>query len=159
LATEPVSSAELRTAALAALIASARTEVSIYEHVIERQVFEDERVLAAIRHVAVSGRRAHVRLLVHDTSRLHGDAPQLLALAQRLTSAIAIRCPVEASDLAHGAAFTTVDAGGLLFRPEASRHEGRPAVGEPGEHARLQAYFDAVWERSTPAAELRRLDI
>lgn len=150
---------EERTEALATLLASARHEASIYERRIEGDVFDSENVLAAIRALATSGRGARLRLLVHDTERLQVEAPRLLALAQRMTSAIAIRSPVEAADMAYASAFTLVDVGGLLFRPEAMRHEGHTEGAEVGEHARLQSYFDAVWERSTPAASLRRIDI
>jgi hypothetical protein len=150
---------EHRTEALARLLASARHEASIYECRIDGDVFDNEDVLAAIRTLATSGRGARVRLLVQDTERLPVEAPRLLALAQRMTSTIAMRSPTEAADTAYGSAFTLVDAGGLLFRPEAMRNEGREGGAEVGEHARLQSYFDAVWERSTPAAALRRLDI
>jgi hypothetical protein len=150
---------QLRTEALADLLATARHEASIYERRIDGDVFDNGRVLAAIRALATGGRGSRIRLLVHDTDRIQVEAPRLLALAQRLTSSIAIRSPCEAPDTGYASAFTLVDAGGLLFRPEADRHDARAAGVEVGEHARLQSYFDAVWERSTPAAALRRIDI
>jgi hypothetical protein len=154
-----MAAAELHAETLATLLATARHEASIYERRVDGEVFDDERVLAAIRALATRGRGARIRLLVHDTARLTVEAPRLLALAQRMTSSISIRSPHEAPDLAYASAFTLVDVGGLLFRPEAERHEGRGAGTEVGEHARLQSYFDGVWERSTPAAALRRIDI
>ena len=150
---------EQRIGAMASLLSSARHEASIYEHRVDGYLFDDERVLAAIRTLVTGGRGARLRLLVQDTARLQTEAPRMLALAQRMTSAFTIRCPVEAADTAYASAFALADAGGLLFRPEATRGEGRPGGAEVGEHARLQSYFDAVWERSAPAAALRRIDI
>jgi hypothetical protein len=149
----------MRAAALARLLASARHEASILEHRLDGEVHDDEAVLDALRSLAVSGRGAQVRILVQDASRLQVEAPRLLALVQRMSSAMSIRVPSEAVDRAYASAYTVVDAGGLLFRPEASRHDTRGPAGEVGERARLQAYFDAMWERSQPAAELRRIDL
>jgi hypothetical protein len=159
MADEPIASAPMRAAALASLLASARHEASILEHHLENEVHDDEAVLAALRSLAASGRGARIRILVQDASRLQMEAPRLLALVQRMSSAMSIRVPSEVADLAYACAYTTVDAGGLLFRPEASRHDTRGPSGEVGERARLQGYFDAIWERSQPAAELRRIDL
>jgi hypothetical protein len=156
---EPVTSAPTRAAAVAKLLASARHEAAIFEHHLDGDIYDDPAVLDALRSLAVSGRGARMRILVQDASRLQVEAPRLLALVQRMSTGMGLRTPSEATDLAYASAYVTVDTGGLLFRPDASRHDTRAASGEVGERARLQAYFDAVWERSQPVAELLRIDL
>ena len=113
--------------------------------------------LEAIKRIALSGRAARVRLIVHDARKALADGHRLIALAQRLPSAIAIRTQVDERDLQYPSAFLVNDRSGYFFRVLASRPDGEGSTYAPGRHAQLVALFDEIWERCVPSAELRAL--
>jgi len=146
-------------AAVAALLADARHEVAIYTRDLDPGLLDTPEALDALKRIALSGRRARVRIIVHDAARALADGHRLIGLAQRLPSAIALRTPEDERDLAYPAAFLVNDRRGYLFRKLASRPEGEGSTYAPGRHAQLAELFDQVWERSAPSAQLRVLGI
>ncbi|NID15061.1 hypothetical protein [Luteibacter yeojuensis] len=141
------------------LLAGARHRLCIYLPALEPGLLEGDAAQAELRRIATSGRQAQIRVLTHDAERAHRDGHRLLALAQRLPTAVAIRVPTEEAHLRYGSAFVTDQAGGFLFRPVASRYDARGALDAPGETSRLTAYFEEVWERAEPAWQIRPLGI
>lgn len=141
------------------LLAQAQHELAILTRDLDPDLFESPAALEAIKRIALSGRAARIRILVRDPREAAVDARRLVALAQRLPSAFALRTPVEEIDRHYGSAFLLNDRGGYLFRPLADRLDGSGSTCEPGRHAQLLAVFDEIWERSEPAAELRALGI
>jgi hypothetical protein len=132
--------------------------MAFHTHDLDPALLDDDEAIAALRRVAGSGRGASLRFLLHDPARVLRSGHRLIALAQRLPSVIELRVPVEDDHLAYAAAFALNDVGGYLLRPLAQRHDGRGNTCAPGEQAPLLAYFEEVWQRAEPAAELRPLD-
>ncbi|HWS27837.1 MAG TPA: GNAT family N-acetyltransferase, partial [Xanthomonadales bacterium] len=116
---------ELRDALLA-LLGGARHEVCIYSRDLEPPLYEDAQVLEAIRKVALSGRRAQVRILLQDTSRVVREGHRMVDLAQRLSSIVHLR-RVSHEDATYPSAYVLTDGGGYLFRTFGDRFE---AVGD-----------------------------
>jgi len=141
------------------LLAGARHELAILTRDLDPQLLDQPDVLDAIKRIALSGPHARVRIVIQDPAVPMADGHRLVALAQRLSSAIALRTPVEDIDRQLAAAFVLNDARGYLYRPLASRYEGEGNRYAPGRHAQLTTQFDALWERCVPAAELRRLSL
>jgi predicted GNAT family N-acyltransferase len=151
---------EDRTQALAAvadLLGDARHEISIHTRDLDAALFDVPATLEAIKRIALSGRRAQVRIIVQEPRRPLADGHRLIALAQRLPSAIAIRTPIDEHDLKYPSAFLVNDRRGYFFRVLGSRLEGEGSTYAPGRHAQLRELFDQVWERSAPSEELRQL--
>ena len=115
--------------------------------------------LAEPKRIATSGRQAGIRILLHDPAAALRDGHRLIALFQRLSSTIQIRTPVEDVDRQCASAWLLNDTGGYLFLPDASRPQGRVALGDRAAQAPLQRQFDEVWERSARASELQALDL
>lgn len=145
--------------ALLRLLGDARHALSVHSRDLAPGVLDDEQVLAALRRLAVSGRGASLRFLLHDPARVLREHHRLVPLAQRLPTAIALRVPVEDDDLAYAPAFALNDAGGYLLQPLAGHFDGRGSTHAPGQWRPLQRYFDEVWDRSLPADGLRPLGI
>jgi hypothetical protein len=141
------------------LLAGARHRISIYLPALEPGVLESDEAHVELRRIATSGRQAQIRILTHDADRGLREGHRLIALAQRLPTAVAIRVPSDETYLRYPSAFTTDHAGGFLFRPIAGRFEARGSLDEPGETSRLTAYFEEVWERAEPAWQIRPLGI
>ncbi len=145
--------------ALLQLFGDARHAVAVHSRDLDPGLLDDEEVLTVLRRLAGSGRGASLRFLLHDPARALRDSHRLIPLAQRLPSAVQLRVPLEDDDLAYAPSFALNDVGGYLLRPLADRFDGRGSTYAPGEHRRLQRYFDEVWNRSAPAEALRPLGI
>ncbi len=150
---------EQALAAIAELLSDASYDIAIYTRDLDAILFDVPATLDAIKRIALSGKRAQVRILVHDARSPLANGHRLITLAQRLPSTIAIRTPVEERDQQYPSAFLINDRCGYLFRVLASRVEGEGSTYAPGRHAQLRAFFDQVWERSEPSEELRQLAV
>lgn len=147
------------TAALAVLLGDAKHELAILTRDLDAELFATPASIEALKRIALSGRRARIRILVQEPREARSEALQLIALVQRLPSAFELRTPIEDVDRQHASAFVLNDRRGYLFRPLAGRFEGQGSTYDPGRHTQLLAWFDRVWERSEPAVELRVLGI
>lgn len=155
----PASTGGETGAARLQLLADARHRLSIHQPLLGNDIYASNEELAELRRVAVSGRTAQIRILLHDPAGALRNDHRLISLAQRLPSAIQIRVPVEESDLAYPSACLLNDAGGYLFLPEAGRAVGRAARRDRANQAPLQQHFDEMWDRAERASELQALGI
>jgi predicted GNAT family N-acyltransferase len=143
--------------AISDLLADAVHEIAIYTRDLDPALLDVPPIVDAIQRIALSGRRARVRILLQEPRKPLADGHRLLALAQRLPSLIEFRTPADEHDRQYASAFLINDRRGYLFRTLASRNEGEGSTYAPGRHAQLREYFDQVWERSAPSKELRKL--
>lgn len=141
------------------LAAAARHKLWIYSRDLDRLLYDREPFLEAVRRIALSGRGAEVRILLHDARDAVRDGHRLLHLAARLPTYILLRTPVVEEDRQYPSAFLLNDAGGFFLRPIGSRWEGEGRTASPGHQAGLLNYFNQVWERAEPDPELRRLSV
>ena len=65
--------------------------------------------------------------MLHDPAAALANDHPLIPLAQRLSTAMQIRTPLEATDLTYNSAYLLNDAGGYLYLPDANRPVGRAA--------------------------------
>ena len=114
-------------AAIADLLADARHEIAIYTRDLDPALFDVPPILEAIKRIALSGRRARVRILVQEPRRPLADGHRLIALAQRLPSLIELRTPLDEQDRQYASAFLINDRRGYLFR----------TLGEPQRRRRI----------------------
>jgi len=141
------------------VLRDARRGLSIYTRDLDPALLCHEPALAELRRVALAGRGAEVRIIVQDPAAALRPAATLIGLAQRASSSISLRTPVDEVDLAFPAAYALNDVGGYLFRPLGSRFEGTTHRAAPGRHRQLLEQFDAVWERCEVPTELRALKL
>lgn len=154
----PAESRNEVAAARLQLLADARHRLSIYLPLCNDSYASTDE-LAELRRIAISGRGALIRVLLHDPAATLRNDHRLIALAQRLPSAIQIRTPIEEADLAYISAYLLNDTGGYLFLPEADRAHGRAARHDRASQAPLRQHFDTVWDRAERASVLQTLDI
>jgi predicted GNAT family N-acyltransferase len=147
------------TAARLQLLTDTRHQLAIYLPMLGNDNYDSAEELAELRRIAISGRGAQIRILLHDPAAALRNDHRLVALAQRLPSAIQIRTPIEEVDLAYMSAYLLNDSGGYLFLPEADRAQGRAARHDRVSQAPLQQHFDDVWNRAQRASVLQTLDL
>lgn len=155
----PTSTCSETAAARLQLLCETRRRLAIYVPLLGNDNYASAEELAELRRIAISGRGAQIRILLHDPAAALRNDHRLIALVQRLPSTMQIRTPVEEADLAYVSAYLLNDAGGYLFLPEANRPQGRAARHDRASHAPLQQHFDEVWERAERATILQTLDI
>jgi hypothetical protein len=141
------------------LLRDARHRLSIYLPQLGNDAYASAEELAELRRIAISGRGAQIRILLHDPEAALRNDHRLITLAQRLPSAIQIRTPVEEADLAYISTYLLNDTGGYLFLPEADRAQGRAARRDRPGQAPLRQHFNEVWERAERASALQTLNI
>ncbi|HWX68024.1 MAG TPA: GNAT family N-acetyltransferase [Rhodanobacter sp.] len=155
----PAGSRSETAAARLQLLGDTRHRLAIYLPLLGNDSYASTEELAELRRIAISGRGAQIRILLHDPAAALRNDHRLVALAQRLSSAIQIRVPMEEADLAYISTYLLNDTGGYLFLPEADRPQGRAALHDRASQAPLQQHFDDVWERAERASVLQTLDI
>jgi predicted GNAT family N-acyltransferase len=155
----PASTSAEVAAARRQLLGDARHRLAIRLPVLDSESYASNEELDELRRIATSGRSALIRILLHDPDGALRNDHRLIALAQRLPSAIQIRVPVDEVDLGWASACLLNDVGGYLFLPEADRPQGRAARSNRANAVPLQQHFDEVWDRSERASTLQTLDI
>jgi predicted GNAT family N-acyltransferase len=141
------------------LLSGARHGMCVLVRELHPVLLNDTACLVELRRLAISGRGASIRILAQDLTRAMLEGMRLLELAQRLSSVIEMRRPVEPADLAYRSAFMCVDTCGYLFRPIESEMVTEGSTWAPGRHAELMRLFEEIWARSEPWPELRTLGI
>ena len=141
------------------LLTEARRRIAIYQPSLPADVYGGIAELAELRRLATSGRGAEIRLIVHAADDALRDQHRLVALAQRLSSVVLVRTPLEEVDLAYASSYLLTDQGGYLFQPDARRADGRAALADRAAQAPLMQHFNEVWERSARASTWLPLDL
>lgn len=141
------------------LLVGARHSMCLLVRELHPLLLNDTACMVELRRLAISGRGASIRLLVQDLTRALQEGSRVLELAQRLSSVIELRKPVEPADVAYRSAFMCVDTCGYLFRPLENEMTTEGSTWAPGRHAELMRQFEEVWARSEGWPELRTLGI
>lgn len=145
--------------ATVALAAGARRRIRILSRSLDPGLYDDPRVIEALRTFATSTTDAEVRLLVLDAAAIQRAHAPLLGLAQRLPSVFQFRELADPVDRARADAFLATDNGGCYHREFGHRFDGEALLSGAGRARQLCEAFDPVWERSRPCSELRALGL
>ncbi|HET7611384.1 MAG TPA: GNAT family N-acetyltransferase [Rhodanobacteraceae bacterium] len=141
------------------LLAGARHGMCVLVRELHPMLLNDTACLVELRRLAISGRGASIRMIAQDLTRALNEGTRLLELAQRLSSVVELRRPVDPADLNYRSAFMCVDTQGYLFRPIEHQMATTGSTYSPGRHGELMRLFEEVWNRSVPWPELRALGI
>lgn len=141
------------------LLAGAKHRLSIYQPTLDGDLYASPGEMTELRRIATSGRGAEIRILLHDPEAALRNSHRLIALAQRLSSVLHVRTPLEEGDLAYASAYLLTDQGGYLFQPDARRADARASRRDRAAQAPLSQHFNEVWERSAPVRALQPLDL
>lgn len=141
------------------LLTETQRELAIYLVVLDQYAYASPEETAQLRRIAASGRGARIRIILHDPDTALRTDHRIITLAQRLSSSVQIRTPVEEADLAYPSNYLLNDAGGYLFVPDANHSQGRAASHDRAAQAPLGRHFNEVWERSERASVLQALNL
>lgn len=153
------SSREEARSAVLDVLASTSREVALLTRDLDPEVLEHAEVIEALKRIAFSGANARIRFLVQEPVRAVNECPRLIALAQRMSSVFSFRMPVEEVDRRYAGSYAVNDRNAYFERPLAIRFDGEGQSHAPARAAQFLSSFNAVWERSEPAIEMRRLEL
>lgn len=140
------------------LASQARRELLIFGRTLESRLYDQQPFIAAVRRLALARPTLSTRVLLFDPRAAAESGHRLVDLARQLTSRIAIR-RVDDDDRDRLDAFLVADERGYVRRRLADTMEAVVDFNNPLEARQLRTDFNALWERATPDAELRRLHL
>ncbi|PNS08185.1 hypothetical protein [Solilutibacter silvestris] len=126
---------------------------------LESRLWNQPAIINGLRTFAISGRERELRILVAEAADLQRDCGALVALHQRLPSALQLRQPLEGDGWPAQHPFLLGDDGSILRLDGAGRLGGDFTPAGFGQGRVVQSRFDAAWERARPMPELRALGI
>lgn len=137
---------------------AARRELAVFTRELEPQVYDNPEFVEAVKALALSGRKARVRILLVDSTRATREVNRLVELSRRVPSFIEIRKPHEDyQDIVE--TFIIADERAILYRKLATRWEGYADSNEPLRARDKLKLFNEIWQRSHADPETRRLRI
>ncbi|KAB8195000.1 GNAT family N-acetyltransferase [Lysobacter maris] len=153
----PVGDRETALAAMLGLVASAGRLLCVYSRELDPGLLDRPGLMTAFRRFAIAG--GELRILLQDPGPPQREQAPLIALSQRLPSAIAFRVIEEPVDRDFAGAYAVNDRGGWYTRTLGHRFEGETRLDAPGRARQLRAGFREVWERARPCTEFRALGL
>lgn len=152
------SSAEENRQLALALAQQASHEILIASYDFDSRIYSNQEFVDALSAFVRGHRNAQVHILVWHPSSAVKQGHRLIELTQRLSSSIKIHQP----DRVHAEfieSYMVVDGTAYFRRPLTDRSDGTGSLHAPLIARDLKEQFIAMWERSTPSSEFRRLRI
>lgn len=140
------------------LAQQARHEILIASYDFDTRIYSNQEFVDALAAFVRAHRNAHVDILVWQTKPAVKQGHRVIDLAQRLSSSVRIHEP----DKVHAEfieSYMIVDGIAYFRRPLADRFDGIGSLHAPLIARDLKEQFHAMWERSAPCSEFRRLRI
>lgn len=140
------------------LLQQARREICFFAPSLDKHLLDNEQALTTISSFARDSRFSKVRLLVHSSRDAVSQSHRLLPLAQRLSSHIEIHeCAREDQDQIY--LCLLIDDFATLYCSDPLRYQGYMAAADRAQNQQLRQQFEAIWARSHPDPQSRRLHI
>ena len=141
------------------MVSEARYELCLLTQELDRRIYGTEIFSEALRRFVLQNDRSRVRVLVNSTQIAVSNSPRLVEFGRTLSTFIEFRELLAVRQQTVREEYLIGDGRVLLYREtpqnlEALYYGDSPAV------ARLrQKEFDTLWQESSPAQELRRLNL
>lgn len=148
---------EFRNAATVISTSVLRT-IHIFTPNLEPEIYDNETFLNNILDLCRGNRYASVKVLVKDSSSAVKRGHGLIRLAQKLTSAIEIRNPID-EYLTINHAFMVTDGKSLMYRQDQDSYKGFYNLACEFRSRKLEELFITAWEHALPDIETRQLHI
>lgn len=125
---------------------------------LQPEIYDNQDFLDNVLALCRGNRHASVKILLNDSSWVVKHGHGLVRLAQRLTSSIKIRNPVEEYRTLNSS-FMITDATGVVFCQEADSYRGFYNPDCRFRAKNLDNIFMDIWEHSHEDIQLRKLHI
>ena len=137
----------------------ARMELALLTQELSERVYATESFVAAVRQFVLQHRHARFRVLVNDTRRAITGGSRIVEFGRKMSTYIEFRELLPERREAVREEYLIADGRLMLYR-EAPENLSAKYYGTTPHLARLKLKdFDALWNESVPAQELRQLGI
>lgn len=144
--------------AVLALTRQAGRSLNIFTRTLDRRVYNNQAIYAAVLKLASHSRHSQIRIIIKDSTDMVKRGSRLLELSHRLSSRVHFRTPpIEYRDF--NEEFVIVDELGLLRRKLSTRYEAELSFNEPMKSRQLNKFFDECWHKSATDPNLRQLHL
>ena len=144
--------------AAVALAKQCKNNLIIQSYDLDPIIYDEADFIEAVRQVAISNPRSHVKILIEDASKVVSGGHRLIELMRQLTSSIQIQ-KINTDLKTLSDAFLICDETAILYRKQTHRYEGFVNFNDRGKCRHILADFKDSWEKSMPEHEFRRLHI
>jgi hypothetical protein len=125
---------------------------------LDPQLYDTDDFSAAVKRLALSRRRARVRIMVIDARPLVSKGHRLIDLCNRLPSFVEMRAPGR-QHRSYNQAVMLVDGHGYIHRQFSDRFEAQANFADRRVASSMGDRFEDMWERGVPETRFRRLHI
>jgi predicted GNAT family N-acyltransferase len=139
------------------LCAQARRTLRIFSTALEPELYANDAIVSVLSALARRHRQSEIRLLICDETALRESHHPLVALSQRLPSALPLRVLPTDFRPELDALFLLADRSGIFAYPESAPNVAWCSYHLPPTVKDYQERFDRMWESAEPARYLRRL--
>ncbi len=154
-----IDSLEAAIAATTAVIHRARRQLWIHSPLLDPGLLDAAPVQAALRRFVTQRHECLARVILHDAAAVQARSAPLLALAQRLPSALHLREVADPQDSSLSSACLINDTGDYYFRLTSTSVHGQAAFAQPARSQAMLLQLQRVWDRSRDCSELRNLSV
>jgi hypothetical protein len=155
-----IDSAEENANAAISLAKQARYSLNIFSQDMDANVYDNPEFERSVFNLARRHPSTRIRILTMDSTPAVRKGHCLVRLAQTLTSSVFIHnpAPEHRSEIS---AFLVADGVGLLYRNRGAHNHYEASVNfmSPQRAGKLDEFFNAAWDMSTPDPQVRRLYI
>jgi len=148
---------EIQTASVE-VTAQALRNIYIVTPNLEPQIYDHQDLLDKMLSLCRGNRHANIRILVKDSSFAVKRGHGLIRLAQRLTTAIEVRKPME-EYLTQNSGFILADNSAFVYRENCNMQKGIINIDCKYRGNNLLDIFNQAWEHSQLDEQIRRLFI
>ena len=141
-----------------ALARQTRSSLDIVSRHLDPTIYDTEAFAEAAKDIALTNRRARIRLFVIDPRPLITEGHRLLDLCARLSSFFFLRSPAPVHKN-FNEAMLIADNTGYIHRQFSDRFDGAASFNDKRMAASLNDRFEEMWERGLPDTNFRRLHI
>jgi predicted GNAT family N-acyltransferase len=139
------------------LCAQARRTLRIFSTALEPELYANDAIVSVLSALARRHRQSEIRLLICDETALRESHHPLVALSQRLPSALPLRVLPTDFRPELDELFLLADRSGIFAYPESAPNAAWCSYHLPPTVKDYQERFDRMWESAEPARYLRRL--
>lgn len=153
-----ISSRESARSLILELIKSARREICFFGGDIDKVLFDTPEAIESISEFARRNSKTTIKFVVDSTQQNTANGHRILALAQRLTTAIHIRnSAIQHKD--ENFMYLLIDDNAYAYFPSRHQYDGYGDNHDPAKVRTLKKQFEKAWDHSQADSNIRRLGL
>jgi len=141
-----------------ALVSQARYKLDIVSRDLDHAIYDNEDFYNVVKHLATSGPKAKIRILIQDSDKAVKQGHRLVKLARKLSSFIEIR--IQGKHFKEfNEAWLIVDEKAWIRRPFADKYSAEMSYSAARKLKDIGDDFETMWNEASNDPNFRQLSI